>query len=287
MDSALYISLIALLAIGLMAMGYGLVCYVAYLSQRKLTYYPMHKDREVLEKSAELCNLSAWEHPESGYIGWKVPLASERDSKKPLRKVVVFHGNAGFALHRLHYVECFRGLENSGDDWDVSLFEYPGYGFREGTPTEESFTETAAEAVELLIKEKQAGEELYILGESIGSGVACQMAARYADEIKGVILTTPFDSLINTAARMYSYLPVRSFYIDQFDSVEALSNYPGRVAAIIAEKDEIIKPDQVDNLFSRHAGGHHREVIKGQRHNSILYTSSQAWWKSCVDFVTG
>ena len=44
-------------------------------------------------------------------------------------RMLVFHGNAGYALNRDYFVTGLRAL---GSQWDVFLFEYPGYGAREG-----------------------------------------------------------------------------------------------------------------------------------------------------------
>ena len=47
--------------------------------------------------------------------------------------MLVFHGNAGPALHRLYFVAGFQAL---GKSWEVFLCEYPGYGSRPGSPSE-------------------------------------------------------------------------------------------------------------------------------------------------------
>jgi hypothetical protein len=117
--------------------------------QRQMIYYPaVAEERGLLDEAARL-GLKPWRDGNGGLIGWRP--ASQGESG---RRMVVFHGNAGFALHREYFVEGFRAL---GEGWEVFLFEYPGYGARSGSPSEEAIKGAATRAVELLLRRDARG----------------------------------------------------------------------------------------------------------------------------------
>jgi len=165
-----------------------------------------------------------WLDDDGTVIGWR-PI----DRVQARNRMLVFHGNAGYALHRNYFV---TGLQGLGDQWEVFLFEYPGYGAREGQPSEARLKAAAVQALELLLATNS--RPLFITGESLGSGIATHLAAAFPDQVAGLLLVTPFSSLTDVAAHHFPYLPVRSLLSERYDSVEALSHYGGPVAFLLA-----------------------------------------------------
>ncbi len=109
-----------------------LLIYVGFLlflagCQRRLIYYPSKTSESVLRRQAERAGMVPWENGDGNLIGWKtVPGPS---SEPPANRLVVFHGNAGLALHRTYFRDGFAAVGN-GEVWQIFLFEYPGYGAR-------------------------------------------------------------------------------------------------------------------------------------------------------------
>jgi hypothetical protein len=130
----------------------------------------------------------------------------------------------------------------------VILFEYPGYGARDGEPSQASFVEHALRAVTQLRKE--APGPIWLLGESLGGGVASQLAARRPTDIAGLLLVTPFARMTDVAAWHYPYLPVRFLLRDRWDNVSALAGYPGPIGLFIAGRDEVVGTAQGHLLAS-------------------------------------
>ena len=96
--------------------------------QRQLIYFPQVEAEENLLRIAGGMELLDWRDGNGRLIGWRSGSSADHS-----RRVVVFHGNAGYALHREYYVAGFLA---QGTDWEVYLFEYPGYGARPGEPSE-------------------------------------------------------------------------------------------------------------------------------------------------------
>ena len=95
---------------------------------RQMIYYPEVEQEERLLQMASGLQLRDWRNHDGELIGWHTPTAGTG-----ARRLVVFHGNAGHALYRHYYAAGMLGLDR---DWQVFLFEYPGYGARRGSPSE-------------------------------------------------------------------------------------------------------------------------------------------------------
>ena len=168
---------------------------------------------------------------------------------EPPRKVrakgtaILFHGNSGVGLDRAELVPLFlnRGFR-------LVIAEYPGYGARDGAPTEQALVADANALYAEVAKRFREGPIL-LVGESLGTGVAVQVAAdqsqnKSARAPSRLVLLTPFVSMAETASRLYWYLPVRPLVHDVFDSAMHILNYRGPVAILAAGQDEIVGAEQ-------------------------------------------
>ena len=242
--------------------------------QRTMIYHPSTESPEVLEAYAREAGYLPWRDAGGEWIGWRPEQAPEGG-----RRVLVFHGNAGLALHRTYYAEGFAALEES---WEVILFEYPGYGARGGRPSEKAFFRGASEAVELLGREE--GRPIVLVGESLGSGVAAEMARRFPDRIAGLVLVTPFTDLAEVGARHFPFLPVRLFLRDRYDNVRALREYDGPVAVLLAGRDEVIPADLGRKLYEGYSGPKRLWVQEGRTHNTLDLDPDAPFWSELETF---
>lgn len=245
--------------------------------QRQLIYFPTVQAEAELLAVAQQTGLQPWRDGQRRVIGWHAATRGEGG-----RRLLVFHGNAGQALHRDYYLQGFHGLE---EDWDVLLFEYPGYGAREGAPSEASLKAAAVAALETLLS--QDARPVYLLGESLGSGVASHLAANYPEQVAGLLLVTPFTSLVDVAAHHYSFLPVRALLQERYDSLEALSHYRGPVAFLLAGDDEVVPTALGQRLHDSYPGPRWLRVEPGAGHNSLPMQPQASWWAEVSNFLLG
>ena len=142
--------------------AYLLLLLALLIFQRQLIYLPFRRSESSMLSAAERIGLVAWRNPSGEIIGWK---RADRDGTAAANRLVVFHGNAGFALARSHFVNGFGGIDG-GDLWDVHLFEYPGFGARPGALGQKAITPAARAA----IRDLAAGDRrpIFLLGESLG-----------------------------------------------------------------------------------------------------------------------
>jgi uncharacterized protein len=192
--------------------------------------------------------------------------------------VIVFHGNAGTADHRAYYVTALGSM-----GYRVILAEYPGYGARKGDLGEKSFV-TDAQLTVRLASEKYSGP-VFLLGESLGCGVVAAAAKDKSLRIEALLLITPWDSLSAVAKSLYPLLPVGLFLKDEYNSIENLKSFRGKVAVIGAERDEILPIGHADALYKSLSGNKKMWVIHGAGHNDWPMFIDAEKWQEFMDFI--
>jgi len=245
--------------------------------QRHLIYHPSRAPEKELLGLARARGLEPWRAGDGSLVGWRSVEPAEDEASAD---VVVFHGNAGQSLDRSYYLDGFRAA--SEGRWRVHLFEYPGYGARDGRPSERSIYRAARRAVEQLLAESD--RPVYLVGESLGSGAATRMAAECPDRIAGLLLVTPFTRLADVAAVHFPFLPVRRLLRERYDNVAALRRYDGPVAVLIAGRDEVVTARLGKELVESYDGPVRRWVQEESTHNALDLSPRAPWWREMRDF---
>jgi hypothetical protein len=262
---------------------YVLLVALLYFFQSTLIYFARQGAEPDLLASAESQGLKPWRNADREIIGWKSTASEQRPDGPPANRLLVFHGNAGYALNRAHFIRGFEQLDQ-GRRWEVYVFEYPGYGARPGAANEPSITRAASAAVEEL---KAADHRpLFILGESLGSGPACAMARDHGSELAGLLLVTPYSSLAAAAGYHYPWVPVGLLLHDHWANMAALRNYRGRFAARLAGQDHTTPTAQGRAIFEAMTGPKRLWIQVGAGHNTLNYALSSSWWQEASDFLT-
>src|SRR5262249_11571951 len=114
------------------------------------------------------------------------------------------HGNAGNLEKRGWAVrELGEALGES-----VLIFDYPGYGRSGGEPGEAGCYAAADAAYEWLVRDCGVrAEDILLYGESLGGGVAVDLASRRPH--LALILVRTFTSVPDVAQGQFGWLPVR------------------------------------------------------------------------------
>ncbi len=119
------------------------------------------------------------------------------------------------------------------------FFNYPGYNGSNQQPSEKSFYESSIEFFDWVKSySKSENKKIIIMGRSIGSAVAIYLASQR--EISGLILITPFDSLISLAKKYYPFYPVNLLLKHKFNSKPYIKFIKSPILILVAQKDEII-----------------------------------------------
>jgi uncharacterized protein len=267
MHSILRLSLFA-------AIGYGLLILLVFVMQRRMIYAP--ESSRPAEDAVLAMGLRVWAAADGDFRGF----VSTVDPSPPSKgTVVAFHGNAGSAWQRDYFIRALQPL-----GYRVILAEYPGYGGRPGETSETAFVEDAIDTVK---KARAAfGAPIFLLGESMGCGVAAAAAACPDTDASGLILITPWDSLADLAQTHYWYLPARILTIDRFDSVRNLQSFNRPVAVAIAKKDTVVPNRHSLRLYNSITAPKRLWEFPDAGHNSWPTEADARWWREAMDFIT-
>jgi pimeloyl-ACP methyl ester carboxylesterase len=157
------------------------------------------------------------------------------------------------------------------------LLHYRGYTGSTGKPTEQALV---ADALLLFDRVAATHAEVVLIGRSLGTGVAIQVASQRP--VHKLVLVTPYDSIAGLAARQFPYFPVRWLLEDKYESSRHAPRIRAPTLVLAAEYDEVIPAWSTARLLSRFAHGvATQEVIKGTGHNSIsasaAYLTALQW----------
>jgi len=257
-----------------------LLCYLLFLLilfvfQRKLIYFPEKHSIEEQQKLAEQLNLKLWPSKDN-YLG----LMSKSAKTAYKGTIVVFHGNAGSAINRIYYLQALEKL-----DYRVVLAEYPGYGARDGSPSETALISNGVETLKQALND--FGDPVFLWGESLGSGVVGGIMQTGQIQVKGIVLVAPFDSLANVAQHYYWFFLAKWLIRDEFNNIKNLQNYQGSIAILLADEDEIIPNKYSLNLFDSLRYRKRLWTFKDAGHNSMPLAPGLTWWQEVIKFVAG
>ena len=242
--------------------------------QNKMLYYPSQAVPS--QESLAEDKIAFWPSRPEGYRGY----VSTDSANSRKGTVVVFHGNAGTAFDRVYYVRALAPL-----GFRVILAEYPAYGGRKGELGEAAFVNDARETLRLALE--KFGRPIFLLGESLGCGVVASVAKDAPVPIEGIVLITPWDTLLSVAKEKFPWLPVRLFLRDKYDTVGNMKAFKERVAVVGADRDQVIPIRHALALYESLQGNRKMWIIKGAGHNDWPELVGPSFWKELTDFIAG
>lgn len=216
---------------------YVLFLIVLFFAQRTLIYHP-DKSTPIPIKGIEIVKVKTSDG--LNLEGWYIPGSDPKG-----KTILFFHGNAG------HYGDRFgKALEFTGNGYNVLLVGYRGYGGNEGYPSEEGLYSDARAYIKFLTDEKNIPvEDVILYGESLGTGVAVQIATEYP--VSSLIFETPYSSLYEIAKKDYFFVPVVYMLKDRFMSTDKIGKISCPLLILHGEKDTIIPLVFSKKLFDK------------------------------------
>ena len=190
---------------------------------------------------------------------------------------MILHGNAGSIRDRAYK---FQFLTDQG--FSVLLFSYRGYGQNPGRPAEADIVSDAAMAFEwLLKKEGLTPKDVALLGESLGSGAAIALAAKYP--VRGLVFDGSYSSIADVAQSVYPFLPVRWLLKDTWDSLSRIQHVRSPSLFIHSKRDSVLPFRFAEKLFQAAPGPKQSLWLERSDHNDNL--ESESVRKSIIDFL--
>ncbi len=225
---------------------YAGLCGALFLYQRNLIYFPQPRS------------------PASGATTLAMPVAEGQVLVTVLARsgpnaLLYFGGNAEDVSYNL------PGLSAAFAAHAIYLMHYRGYGGSSGKPSEAALV---ADAVALFDRAHAEHARIVVVGRSLGSGVAVQLASQRP--VARLVLVTPYDSLQDLAAQQFPYFPVRWLLRDKFESWRYAQQLSVPTLVIAAEHDEVIPRRSTEALYQRFGAGVAAfKLLPGTGHNTI------------------
>jgi fermentation-respiration switch protein FrsA (DUF1100 family) len=217
--------------------GYAGLIALMYVAQRALMYFPDTRrtaPADVGLPQAQEVVLDTTDGER--VIAWHVPPRGDRPA------ILYFQGNGGAPRHR---VARFRALADEG--LGLVALAYRGYAGSSGSPSETGLIADAAAAYTFAAARYPVGR-IVLWGESLGTAVAVALAAEH--EVAALILESPFTSIVDVAASIYPFAPVRWLTKDSFRSDLRIGKVRAPMLFMHGELDRLVRIRFGEALFA-------------------------------------
>ena len=251
----------------LTAVGSVLVLVIALLAlvfffQRSLLYFPDTSDpdraanrpqnaTDVSFTTADDVSLHTWMFRPTG----------------PSRNMAVLFcpGNAGNRAGRAGI-----GTELAALGYTTLLLEYRGFGGNPGKPTEAGLILDAQAAVKFLHDQGFDLSHIVYAGESLGTGVAVQLAT--IEQPAGVLLRSPYTSMVDMAKTLYPWLPVSLLLRDRYETMSYLPSVTVPITVLAGSADELVPLSQSTTVANAAPDLFQFTVVDGAGHNDPIWS---------------
>jgi uncharacterized protein len=253
----------------------------AYLIAALALY--LMQDRMLLPSTPGAPDLRSNPHAGDDIAQWKIDgdyagYVVTPDDGRVRGTVVVYHGNEESAETKLPLADVFVRA-----GYRAVIVEYPGHGKRTGQRTMKAAVDASRRALAATFA--QWRQPVYLVGESLGAGMAAQAVKGNEKSIAGVVLITPWDSLGDVAAEKYPIFPVRWMLHDTLDSVDAVKRYQGPLVIVGALKDTLI-PVAHARRFALEHGNARFMLLPDAGHDDWFDAMTSKDWQEILGWIT-
>ena len=207
---------------------YLIILVFLFFFQRSLLYHPnvnnYFNDRlkvnieEVQIKTSDNINLLGWFH--------------KKDLNR-FKTIVYFHGNAGKLENRIHKLNHFKDM-----NVNFLIISWRGFSGNSGKPTEKGLYEDGKSTIDWLKNIGLSDKDIVLYGESLGTGIATHIAQNR--KFAGLVLETPFTSMVDAAKNVYPYIPVGILLKDRYENEKKIKHINIPVLVMHGEADQIV-----------------------------------------------
>ena len=199
-----------------------------YFYQGKLLYHPnvnSYTEVDNLIPKIEKVNIPTSDN--LNLLGW----FHKKDISK--KTILFFHGNAGSLENRIYKLNHFENF-----DLNFLIIAWRGFSGNSGKPNEIGLYEDAESAIRWLKMKGIEEKNIILYGESLGTGVAVEIAQN--KNYAGIILESPFTSMVNMGKKYYPFFPVNLLLKDKFESYKKINNISVPVLIMHGKVDKIV-----------------------------------------------
>jgi fermentation-respiration switch protein FrsA (DUF1100 family) len=251
---------------------YALIVAYMFFNQRQLLYHPDAKRVDPTTIGITGAEVTTIATPDGEkLVAWYAPAAAGQPT------VLFLHGNAGSIAERPLRFQYYRKT-----GFGVLYLSWRGYGGSTGQPSEHGLLVDANAAYDWLMGKGVSPDKLVVVGESLGTGPAVQLAA--AHPVAALALEAPYTTMVDVARYHYGWLPVQLLLLDRFDSLDTIAKVHAPLIIIHGDADPIIPFALGKRLFDAAPEPKRFVAIPGGTHGSIF--EEPTWAQEVAFFLT-
>jgi alpha-beta hydrolase superfamily lysophospholipase len=206
------------------------------------------------------------------------------DKKRP--NILFFHGNGETASD-------YEPIGSAYNQIGVNLFvaDYRGYGRSGGRPTLTAMIKDAHpifDGFKRVLKEKGFLGNLFIMGRSLGSASALELASNYQSQFSGLIIESGFANVFNLLGHLG--FPLKALGIDVPEvpsSLKLIQKISLPALVMHGEYDQIVPVEEGKALYDGIGAKDKRLlIIPGVDHNTIFMGGMEQYLQALKDFVS-
>jgi fermentation-respiration switch protein FrsA (DUF1100 family) len=249
---------------------YGLTAISLFACQRQVEYQPGYANPDPASlglKGVQVQTLHTPDH--ESLVLWYAP------ARRGQPTVLFFQGNAGDLTQRAPRLAYYQAR-----GFGAAFLSYRGFGGSSGKVTEAGLITDARTAYGWLAG-RTAPDRIVLVGESLGTGVAVQLAALVP--VGAVALDAPYASALSVAQRRFPLLPVALLMKDQFLSVDHVAAIHAPLLIQHGTADDVVPFASGQALYAAALTPKTFLPLPGRGHEIIFAPDV---WAREVDFFT-
>ena len=199
--------------------------------------------------------------------------------------ILFFHGNGEIASDYLQIGAIYNQI-------GLNLFvaDYRGYGNSEGKPTLTNMIKDAQpifEGFKRVLKDGGFSGNLFIMGRSLGSASAIELASHYGSQLNGLVIESGFTNVFN----LFKYLgfPLKSLGVivpRTPSSLKLIRKISLPTLIMHGEYDQIVPVEEGKAFYESIAAKDKRLIIiPGVDHNTVMTGGMERYLQALREFI--
>ena len=199
--------------------------------------------------------------------------------------ILFFHGNGEIVADYAELAKVYTGM-----GINFMPMDYRGYGRSSGTPTVTAMLKDAHAAFDFSrrwLKDHGYTGRFVVMGRSLGSASALELASAHTNEIDALIIDSGFADALGLAQRL-GWRPAGNQAMEDtlFRHCEKIRLYKGPTLIIHGTQDTIIPVADADALYQASGSVTKKMLrIRGADHNNLLAVGFDEYFKAVSNIV--
>jgi alpha-beta hydrolase superfamily lysophospholipase len=198
--------------------------------------------------------------------------------------LLFFHGNGEIASDYDPLAGCFNRVGLS-----LLVMDYRGYGISDGEPSTSNLFRDAVtifDALPHLLASRCRSTQIFVMGRSLGSAAALELADQRGKSVAGIIIESGFAFTRSLLARIGLPLGQYDEERDGHGNARKIARYRGPTLILHGGDDSLITPDQALALYDS-SGAQDKDllIVPNADHNNLMVVGSAPYFDALRSFV--